>query len=81
MKKLGLAAMMFMATTSTAMAADTNGAKSSKDDPNRMICRSEDIIGSRLAKQKRCLTAAQWAEERRLNRESVERTQNRWKSE
>ncbi|WBO22388.1 hypothetical protein [Sphingomonas abietis] len=29
-------------------------------DPNRIICKTEDQIGSRIATTKVCLTAAQW---------------------
>lgn len=39
--------------------AQTPAAKSSKD-PNRIICRTDDEIGSRIHKRKICMTAAQW---------------------
>lgn len=29
-------------------------------DPNRMICRTEEEIGSRVKKKRICMTAAQW---------------------
>lgn len=39
--------------------AQQPAAKSSKD-PNRIICRTDDEIGSRIHKKRICLTAAQW---------------------
>jgi hypothetical protein len=50
----------------TAPAQDTAAVpKKSADD--RMICRDDDEIGSRVHKQRICLTAAQW---RRANQEN-----------
>lgn len=39
--------------------AQQSAAQSSKD-PNRIICRTDDVIGSRIHKRKICMTAAQW---------------------
>ncbi len=36
-------------------------------DPNRKICKSEDLIGSRTGGSRICKTAAQWAAERKQN--------------
>jgi hypothetical protein len=33
-------------------------------DPNRKICKTEELIGSRLGSSRTCKTAAQWAAER-----------------
>jgi hypothetical protein len=44
-------------------------------DPNRMICRTEEELGSRLSRKRRCLTAAQWDEIRRDERMVIERGQ------
>lgn len=44
-------------------------------DPNRVICRSSEVIGSRLATKKTCLTAVQWSQMERDQRETVERIQ------
>jgi len=44
-------------------------------DPNQMICRSEPIPGSRLRGARRCATRAQWIEQRRLERQYVEKAQ------
>lgn len=45
-------------------------------DPNRRICRTEKILGSRLGKTRRCLTAAQWSEAKSADRQVIERVQN-----
>ena len=44
-------------------------------DPNRVICRTEQQIGSRLAKIKRCHTAAEWAQIKRENRQVIDKVQ------
>jgi hypothetical protein len=31
-------------------------------DPNRQICKSEEVTGTRLGSKKVCMTAAQWKE-------------------
>ena len=49
---------------------------SAKNDPNRVICRTEGATGSRLTQQKRCLTAQQWADQRQVDRQTVERAQS-----
>jgi len=38
----------------------------------RIICRTIDEIGSRLVKKRICMTAQQWEEHRRVERESVD---------
>lgn len=44
-------------------------------DPNQIICRSEQEVGSRLRGHLRCATRAQWIEQRRLDRQYAERAQ------
>jgi len=44
-------------------------------DANRIICRREPILGSRLGVNRRCMTAAEWAQVRLDNRHQVERAQ------
>ena len=59
------------ALSSTAFAEEAE----KKDDANRLICKSEEVTGSRLVKQKRCLTKAQWAEDRRIQKMSIDTAQ------
>ena len=44
-------------------------------DPEQPICRYDREPGSRLAYRKVCRTAAQWEEERRLERGNLNRNQ------
>lgn len=50
-------------------------------DPDKIICRSEESTGSRLAKTKRCMSARDWAAEKAANQQDIERVQaNRYKN-
>jgi hypothetical protein len=44
-------------------------------DPNEIVCEKQTQLGSRLATQRVCKTRAQWAEERLLSRQDVEKAQ------
>jgi invasion protein IalB len=44
-------------------------------DPNRIICERQEEIGSRLGGKKVCKTAAEWNEERRQQRQTLEDVQ------
>ncbi|MET0377251.1 MAG: hypothetical protein ABW128_23705 [Rhizorhabdus sp.] len=74
MKSLVNVALIATFALSSAAFAD-EGAKKDKDDPDRLICRSEEVTGSRLVKQKRCLTKAQWAEDRRIQKLAIDKAQ------
>jgi hypothetical protein len=54
----------FLAVSAIPALADENQGSSSSSarnkDPNRMICRTEEQIGSRVQKRRTCMTAAQW---------------------
>ena len=62
--------LSLVATAATAQ----DGAKKVRD-PNEMICKKEEVLGSRLQSRKVCLTRAQWAEQRQLDRQNVEKSQ------
>ncbi|MDF7775091.1 hypothetical protein P1X14_07525 [Sphingomonas sp. AOB5] len=66
-----------LALTSMSTPAIAQDGKPAKDarDPNRMICRTEDVIGSRLGSRRVCLTASQWEDLRRDTRQTTERVQ------
>ena len=44
-------------------------------DPNEVVCEKQEETGSRLSSHKICMTRAQWAEQRRLNRMDVDKMQ------
>ena len=51
---------LLMAAASPAAAAPPGKAKSY--DPNREICKSRSVVGSRLKRVRECATAQQWEE-------------------
>lgn len=46
-----------------------------KDDPSRMICEKQEVLGSRLASKRVCKTAGEWEAERRQDRQAIDKTQ------
>jgi len=44
-------------------------------DPNQVVCEKVEILGTRLATKRVCMTRAEWAERRRLERMEVDRAQ------
>jgi invasion protein IalB len=56
-------------------ASDSSPAKNK--DPNRIICERIQETGSRLASKRVCMTALQWEDQRRRDRENLQDAQNR----
>jgi hypothetical protein len=48
---------------------------SAAGDPAQVICEKVDEIGTRLGSKRVCMTRAEWAEQKRQNRETVEKAQ------
>jgi invasion protein IalB len=46
-------------------------------DPNEMICRSQSVIGSRVARRRTCATRQQWLDQARADRALAEQAQTR----
>jgi hypothetical protein len=44
-------------------------------DPNQIVCEKVEETGSRLSAKRVCMTRSQWAEQRRLDRQDVDRAQ------
>ena len=66
--------------SSAAVQAQTQApaqAAAAKDAKNgeRVVCRSLEEIGSRLAARRVCMTVRQWEEQQRIDRETVEQAQ------
>lgn len=57
--------------TAPALASD----RKANDDPNRMICEKQEVLGTRLAAKRVCKTAAEWAAEKQQARQQIDRTQ------
>jgi predicted secreted protein len=49
--------------------------KADPNDPNRIICEKQEVLGSRLATKKVCMTAAEWKEQRAQDRQAIEKGQ------
>ena len=50
-----------------------NGKKA--PDPNEVVCEKQQDPGSRIVSKRVCMTRSQWAEQRRLDRQDVEKAQ------
>jgi hypothetical protein len=44
-------------------------------DPGEIVCQKQEVLGSRLATRKVCMTRSQWAESKRLDRQDTEKAQ------
>lgn len=79
MKKYLFCVAMLMAGTASAQPGSTNaspnGAGARAGDPNEMLCRSIAEMGTRLNRQRICKTRAEWAEERRQQRQNIDQNQ------
>ena len=74
--KIVLALVATAVAGSATAAAETRSNKSSKGDPNKVICRTMEENGQKLKKVRACHTAAEWAELRRQTRAAIEHIQN-----
>lgn len=81
--KLLLASGLALATLAAPLLADagTSGTqapttKADAADPNKVICRRIEVIGSRLDSKRVCRTKADWEAEQALNRQTLEQGQN-----
>lgn len=76
-----LACLALMAGAAPAAAQTTSSASpspnSTQKDPNRIICERIQDTGSRLASKRICMTALQWEEQRRQDRNAVEENQRK----
>lgn len=49
--------------------------KKADKDPNRMVCEKQEVVGSRLATKRVCMTASEWEQKRREERQMIDRSQ------
>jgi len=71
---LSLAAAVII--VSAVPASAQKGTDPSKDrDPNEIVCEKQEVLGSRVAAKKVCMTRAEWAERRRQDRQEIDRVQ------
>ena len=76
---LAASAGALLLTAAPALAqSQPDGQKDAKQtDPNRVICEKIRETGSRLNTRKVCMTAQQWEEQRRRDRENLQDAQQR----
>ena len=70
----GLPAGSLLAQTAQ---APYNPAAKKALDPNEVVCEKQEILGSRLATKKVCMTRSQWADLKSQDRQEIERVQTR----
>lgn len=70
---LGAAAALVSAVPAVAQKDDQSASKDR--DPNQVVCEKVEVLGSRVASKKVCMTRAEWAEQRRLDRLEIEKVQ------
>lgn len=56
-------------------AAAAEEKKADAKDPSRIICEKQEVLGSRLATKRVCMTAAEWEIRRREDRETIDKAQ------
>lgn len=67
--------LMFLLSAAVFAASAAHAEDKKKDDPNRMICEKQEVLGSRLASKRVCKTAAEWEAEKRNNRQAIDKAQ------
>ena len=76
MKKLVILSAILVSSAAWAQTPTSGGgANEANLDPNETVCQPVAQTGSRLSRVRVCMTRAQWAEQRRLTRQNIERTQ------
>ncbi len=74
--RLAVGACLGLALALPAAAEDSSRSSTKKaKDPNEVVCEKQEVLGSRLAMKKVCMTRAEWAEQKRSDREVVGRSQ------
>jgi invasion protein IalB len=73
------AAVLLMSSVASApaLAQTAQASQTAKPahDPNEVVCEKQEDTGSRVASHKICKTRAEWAEERRENRQNIDKIQ------
>lgn len=74
---LAASAMMIAAPVAaqTALPATAPTQTKAADPMSEMVCQKQEVVGSRLATRRVCMTRQQWQEQRLLDRQDTERAQ------
>jgi predicted secreted protein len=65
----------FAAQAAAPVLADPGRSGKAAKDPNQVICEKQEVLGSRLAVRRVCMTRSQWAEQRRTDSDLVQKSQ------
>ena len=74
-KYLAFGAAAAMASAVPALAETKDASASKAKDPNQVVCEKIEVLGSRVATKKVCMTRSEWAERKRLERQELDRAQ------
>ena len=71
------AVVAFGATAAVAQVSSIESSRpdTQSQDPNKVVCERVETTGTRLGAKRVCMTSAQWADQRREQREDLERVQ------
>ena len=72
MRLAAVAAISFHCASAQAAVQGGNAAADKDRNPNQIVCEKQTVIGSRLATKNKCLTRAQWAEHRKVTKETMD---------
>ena len=75
MKTMAIAAALALLTAGSAPAAAAEKKDKKAWDPDRQICKSKPVIGSRLQRIRECHTAQQWLEMKQQEQWGLRRQQ------
>jgi len=70
-----IVAASLLSLVATTSAAQESAKPKAARDPNQIVCKKEEVLGSRLQTRKVCMTRAEWAEQRQIDRHAVEQSQ------
>jgi hypothetical protein len=78
--KIVLAAGLAVLVASPVLADNSGQApppanQTNTSDPTEIVCQKVEVLGSRLAVKKVCMTRSQWEDSRRQDRQAVEKAQ------
>ena len=52
-------------------------AKGKTADPNKIVCEKQEVLGSRVATRRVCMTRGQWADLKNQDRQEIDKVQTR----
>ena len=64
-----------LAQQQNAQSSDTRATTGKTADLNEVVCEKQEVVGSRLATKRICMTRGQWADLRGQDRQETERVQ------